>query len=424
MTQPTDSTPAPQPSSPVRHLGLLGGGQLGRYLVEAAHRKGLAVHLLTPEVNSPASQWLNLKTDTETVQDYTDATTLGVLAQRCDAVTMEFENIPTESLGALSFCVPVMPSPTVLGVSQDRWMEKSLAKKVGLPVAPVLPIASGAALAMGLQKLGTPCVLKTRRLGYDGKGQTVLREPINKEAWDKQQCEAFWASLPANESGFVLEQWVPWLTELSVGVARDTQGRVCILGPFENTHANGILDTSIFPAQSISSAIQAQAVAYTQQLADALDVVGLLCVEWFVTANPQKPLMFNEMAPRPHNSGHLTLNWLDSDGIALPSQYDRHIEAIMGRGFAESKMPEPAAMINLLGDSFGEGPIDEPSPELLKDFPEVSLHWYGKTESRTGRKMGHLNWQGSSNSTEGLEQLRQAKAHLSQHHCAKMEAKV
>jgi 5-(carboxyamino)imidazole ribonucleotide synthase len=381
-------------------------------LVNAAHRKGLAVHLLSPEANSPASQWLNKKTDTETVQDYTHADALGTLAQRCDAVTLEFENIPTDTLEALSFCVPVMPSATVLGVSQDRWMEKSLAKKVGLPVAPVLPIASTAALMMGLAKLGTPCVLKTRRLGYDGKGQTVL-----KEAMDKDACEAFWNTLPANDSGYVLEQWVPWITELSVGVARDSHGRFSILGPFENTHVNGILETSVFPVQSVSKDVQAQAVTYTQQLAEALDVVGLLCVEWFVTANPEKPLMFNEMAPRPHNSAHLTLNWVDEDGVAVPSQYDRHIEAILGQGFAESKVPQPAAMMNLLGDSFGNGPITEPNPELLNDFPNVTLHWYGKSESRTGRKMGHLNWHGI-NITEGLEQLRQAKAHLSKHHQA------
>jgi len=416
MTHSTDALP-PSPQ-PLRHLGLLGGGQLGRYLVAAAHRKGLAVHLLTPEGNSPASQWLNPTTDTETVQPYTHANTLGTLAQHCDAVTLEFENIPTESLKALSFCVPVMPSPTVLGVSQDRWMEKSLAKKVGLPVAPVLPVASGAALYVGLQKLGTPCVLKTRRLGYDGKGQTILKEPM-----DKDGCQAFWDSLPPNESGFVLEQWVPWVTELSVGVARDAQGRTSILGPFENTHVNGILETSIYPAQSVSCELQAQAIAYTQQLAETLELVGLLCVEWFVTNNPQQPLVFNEMAPRPHNSGHLTLNWVDAEGSAVPSQYDRHMEAILGQGFTESKTPQPAAMMNLLGDSFGNGPITEPSQKLLKDFPIIMLHWYGKTDSCTGRKLGHLNWHGS-NTTEGLEQLRQAKAHLSQHHQAHRGALV
>ncbi|MFN8614963.1 MAG: ATP-grasp domain-containing protein [Vampirovibrionales bacterium] len=383
---------------PVQRLGILGSGQLGRFLAQAAQEAGLSVCVLSPEAASPAHAVLRAGVDTELLAPYTQPEALAQLAAHSDVVTLEFENIPLPALQALQPLVPVCPSDRVLAVAQDRWLEKSLAKTLGLPVAPVLPVASGSALAVGLQKLGVvsggKAVLKSRRLGYDGKGQRVIAYSDLESQSPHSIWEAFEPCLEP-ESGAVLEAWVPWTLELSVGVARQANGKTCVLVPFENHHENGILSHTVFPAR-VPESLSHQVVAYTRQLAEALDLEGLLCVEWFATHTATGwQLAFNEMAPRPHNSGHLTMNWQTAQGQAVPSQYQRHVEALLGQEFLPTLgEPLPAVMVNVLGDHLLTGPIHPPGSDfaawLHKHYPNAYCHWYDKPEARVGRKMAHI----------------------------------
>lgn len=379
-------------------LGVLGGGQLAQMLAPAVHALGWKLHVYTPEDNSPARQ----VADKTTVASFDDKEALAAFAQSVAMVTLEFENIPLMTLQWLERQVPVFPSANVLAVSQHRVVEKATLQDLGVPVTPFAAVTSPESLLAAMNHTGVPAILKTASLGYDGKGQWRVDTELSLE--DARALLAECESAYPNPDGYILEKRQAFTSECSVIVARNGHGDMRVLGPFENTHRNGILHTTVFPAPSLTDRLAEQARRLGMQVAQGLGVVGLLCVELFVTGNPEQPLLANEIAPRPHNSGHITQN------LSAPSQFDAHAQALILETFPERHdLPENeyGVMLNLLGECCP----DESTPldaSVVAKIPEATLHWYGKSVARPGRKMGHINWVSQQKPVgEGLTAMEQ-----------------
>jgi 5-(carboxyamino)imidazole ribonucleotide synthase len=353
-----------RPVLPGGAIGLLGGGQLGRMLGLAARRMGYRVHTFEPSPNSPAGQI----SDVEFTADYGDLDRLEEFARGVDVVTFEFENIPSAALERVAAVRPVHPRPAVLHICQNRAREKEFLTRHGFPCARHKVVSSAAEAAVEAAALGFPCVMKTADFGYDGKGQAKLESAA-------EAAEA-WARLAAPRA--VIEEWVDFRAEVSVVCARDCSGRVENFPVSENIHRRHILDRSIVPAR-IDPGIAREAQHLATALVRALDVVGLLTVEFFVRRDGS--LLVNELAPRPHNSGHFTFD------ACVTSQFEQQLRAVCGLPLGSPRLVSPVVMVNLLGDAWDNGEPDWAS--LLTD-PDAKLHLYGKTSVRPGRKMGHF----------------------------------
>jgi 5-(carboxyamino)imidazole ribonucleotide synthase len=340
-------------------IGIVGGGQLGRMLARAASRMGYKTHIFTPDKDSPAS---HVATKT-TIGAYQDTMALRDFGQSVDVVTFEFENIPAETLEMLDQIVAVRPKPSVLFTTRHRLREKEFIRAQGIHTAPFAPVRNDEELASALATIGTPAILKTTELGYDGKGQVMIKKA--------SEANAAWTKLGKTEC--ILEGFVEFTAEASIIVARSTLGEARCYPLVQNIHRDHILHKTIAPAPFIDT-YQAEATQIAKTLAEALDVVGLLAVELFVTNGG---LVVNELAPRPHNSGHWTMEG------APTSQFEQHIRAICGWALGDTTAHRPCEMINLLGDDWLQW------QEYAKN-PQAHVHLYGKTESRPGRKMGHV----------------------------------
>ena len=340
-------------------IGIVGGGQLGRMLARAASRMGYKTHIYTPDKDSPASHVATVTT----IGAYQDATALRAFAQSVDVITFEFENVPSETLEMLDAVTAVRPRPSVLFTTRHRLREKEFIRALGIATAPFMPVRSEAELHAAIQTIGAPCVLKTCELGYDGKGQVVIR--------DAAEGMAAWKQLGKTEC--ILEGFVNFSAEASVIVARSTNGEARCYPLVENIHRDHILHKTIAPAPFIDTH-QDEAVRIAKTLAVALDVVGLLAVELFVT---DQGLLVNELAPRPHNSGHWSMEG------APTAQFEQHIRAICGWALGDTTARGRCEMINLLGDEWQQW------SEYAKR-PDAHVHLYGKTDARPGRKMGHV----------------------------------
>ena len=346
--------------APGARIGILGGGQLGRMLSVAAARLGFTCHIFDPGPNPPAGQ----VAARVTTAPYDDSAALESFARSVDVITFEFENIPTSALDTIEAIAPVRPNRRALAISQDRLSEKTFLNGLGLATAPFAPVEDAATLDAALAQIGTPAILKTRRFGYDGKGQARLEAP----------GDAGPALAAMNGAPAILEGLVDFEREISVIGARGADGQVACFDPGENVHENGILRTTTLPAR-ISRAQATDAVLIAGRVLNALDYVGVLGVELFVTP---AGLLVNEFAPRVHNSGHWT-----QDGCLI-DQFEQHIRAIAGWPLGDGKRHSDIEMINLIGADIAR------VPELARD-PAVALHLYGKAETRPGRKMGHAN---------------------------------
>lgn len=346
--------------APGATIGVLGGGQLGRMTALAAARLGCRTAVLAPEAESPAAEvaWRHWRAD------YDDAAALAELLAVVDVVTLEWENVPVSALAAIAAKKPMRPGPEVLRITQDRFLEKSFLAGLGVAVAPFMAIDDASALASGLAELGPEAVLKTRRFGYDGKGQEVLG-PESRPAAAFERLGG---------GALILEGFVTFERELSVIVARRPGGEMRCYPPVENRHEAQILVETIAPAE-LSEAVAREAVAIAERIARALRLEGLLAVEMFL--EPGGRLLVNELAPRPHNSGHWTI-----DGCAV-SQFEQLVRAILDLPLGDTSPLAPCVMQNLLGDAI------DAWPEILAE-PGACLHLYGKAEARPGRKMGHV----------------------------------
>ena len=352
--------------APGASLGVLGGGQLGRMFVHAAQRLGYRTIVLDPDPTSPAG----LVAHEHLRADYLDAAVLDRLAERCAAVTTEFENVPAAALSTLAARVPVAPSAAAVAVCQDRAEEKAAFVKSGVACAPHAVIASRDDVAKVDIAL-LPGILKTARLGYDGKGQRTVH--------DRAALAAAFAAL--GEVPCVLERRLALAGEISVVVARNANGDVVHLPVHDNVHVGGILAVTRVPARvHVDAATQAEAIAFAERLARALDFVGVLCVEFFVVEGGA--LVANEMAPRPHNSGHHSIDSCDV------SQFELQVRTMADAPLVASRQHSAAVMLNLLGDLWQGGAAPDWSRVLA--LPGAHLHLYGKDDARPGRKMGHL----------------------------------
>lgn len=338
-------------------IGIIGAGQLGRMLAMAAYPLGERIRVLDPSAESPAGHLAEL-----VIGPYDDAASLAKLAVGCEVVTYEFENVPVAAATQLQKSIAVYPPPQALEASQDRVTEKSFLNKQGIATAPWAAVSSREELAAAIAKIGMPGVLKTRRLGYDGKGQAVIR--------DQAGADAAWAAL--GKQPLIYEGFVKFDRELSCLAVRGRDGQIACYPLIENWHHEGILRLSIAPAPKLTAAVQTLAEDYAKRILDALDYVGLLTIEFFQVGDT---LIANEMAPRVHNSGHWTI-----EGAAC-SQFENHIRAITGRPLGVTTVNGAAAMLNLIGDF--------PDLTAVLKQPGVHLHHYGKAP-RAGRKIGHL----------------------------------
>jgi 5-(carboxyamino)imidazole ribonucleotide synthase len=350
-----------QPLPPNATIGLVGGGQLGRMSAIAAARLGYRCHILTREVDSPAAQ----VSHAVTISDYRDPVSLRAFAEAVDVISFEFENISAEGLDLLASLRPVRPAPSVLRISQDRIAEKTFLNQAGVATAPWAPVGSRQELDEAVQRLGLPAVLKTTRLGYDGKGQAMLRAP--------EDLDAAWERLEPKP--LVLEGFVDFACEISVVAARGLDGAVASFDTVENRHRDHILDITLAPAR-IAPGVDLAAQVIARQVTEALDLVGLLAVEMFLDSSGQ--VLVNEIAPRPHNSGHWTID-------ACPaSQFELHIRSIAGLPLPAARRHSDAVMKNLIGpEGMALWPAALAEPGLIP-------HLYGKAEALPGRKMGHV----------------------------------
>ncbi|WP_334127771.1 5-(carboxyamino)imidazole ribonucleotide synthase [Sneathiella sp.] len=346
--------------APGATVGILGDGQLGRMMALAAAEMGYFVHVFGPEADSPAAQ----VSHRSTVAPYSDLAALEAFAKSVDVVTLEFENIPTETLDYLAAFVPVRPHARLLEVTQDRLLEKSFINSLGIGTTTFANVDSIDALVGAVARLSAPAVLKTRRFGYDGKGQVKIT--------GESDLDAVWAEMKNAPS--ILEGFVNFRMEISVIVARSANGETAAYVPVENRHKNHILDITLAPAD-ISAPLAERAMEIAEKIAVKLDLVGLLAVEMFVTEDNQ--VLVNELAPRPHNSGHWTIE------ACATSQFRQIIRAVCGLPLGDPARHSNAVMRNLIGDDV------EDWEAILKD-PASSLHLYGKREARAGRKMGHV----------------------------------
>ncbi|MFC5386936.1 5-(carboxyamino)imidazole ribonucleotide synthase [Aquamicrobium segne] len=348
--------------APGSTIGIIGGGQLGRMLAMAAARLGYHIAILEPQAECPAAQLANR----HIVAAYDDPAGLAELAAISAVITYEFENVPVEAVEALAAKVPVLPPPRALEMSQDRLVEKQFLNSIGIGTAPFLAVDSDADLASALQDFGGNGVLKTRRMGYDGKGQRVFR---NTKSTDCAGVFEDMGGVP-----LILEGLISFEREISVIGARDANGHVAIYDAAENVHRDGILHTSTVPA-AISPAMAGSAGEATATLLDALGYVGVIGVEFFALEDGS--LLVNEMAPRVHNSGHWT------EVACTISQFEQHIRAIAGLTLGSPRRHSDCVMENLIGDDVAR------LPELVAET-DIMVHLYGKTQARAGRKMGHF----------------------------------
>lgn len=356
------STPLP----PNATLGVFGGGQLGRMFAQAAARLGYRVAVFAPDDQPPAA----LVAARHVQAEYADLTAVERFASEVDAVTYEFENVPAATVEAAAARVPVRPSPAILAITRNRVCEKSFLQDHAIPVTPFARVTTSDELAAAVERLGGEAIVKTTELGYDGKGQCAVGA--------QDDPRAAWQAL-GRPAELIVEQRISLADECSLLIARDATGQTVVYGPFRNTHANHILDVTTWEAEDTQPWGPA-AHAIGQQVADALQLEGLCCVECFVATNGQ--VMVNEIAPRPHNSGHLTIE------ACSISQFEQQARLTAGGpAIAPVARAPAAAMANLLGDGWSGG---EPDWQRVWQDGAVTLHLYGKSEARPGRKMGHL----------------------------------
>jgi 5-(carboxyamino)imidazole ribonucleotide synthase len=371
-----------KPVLPGATIGVLGSGQLGRMFAMAARRMGYLVHTFSPETDTPTGQI----SDVEVTGSYDDLDAVRSFARNVDVVTFEFENIPSATIDAVSQIAPVRPSGSALNTTQHRLREKLFLAENGFPLAPFRHVRSLGELEIALTEIGTPAVLKTAGFGYDGKGQSKIGSPADA-------ARAFEA-LGGQEA--VLEAFVDFELEVSVVVARGMNSEVVHYGVLENSHRNHILDVTVSPAR-VTAKVAEDAVDMAISLVEKLEITGVLCVEFFL--NPDKTLYINELAPRPHNSGHLTID------AHVTSQFEQQLRAVCGLPLGSTDAKGPAAMANLLGDLWQNG---TPDWVAATSFPNVKLHLYGKHEARPGRKMGHVTVCGSS-TKEAVDLVKRAR---------------
>lgn len=365
-------------------IGLMGGGQLGRMFAIAARRMGYRVHTFSPEENGPAAQF----SDLSTVADYRDQTAVEKFVQQIDLLTFEFENIPAETVDWCAKHVPVRPSASALHTTQHRRREKAFLSSNGFPVARFHAIKTRADVDAALKRIGAPAILKTAGFGYDGKGQQFV-DP-------RQTADELWTNRPGEE--LVLEQAIDFEREISVIVARTPSGATETFPISENIHRDHILDITIVPARVSESRARA-AADLACSIAEKIGVVGLLAVEMF---QRDGDLLVNELAPRPHNSGHWSI-----EGCTT-SQFEQHVRAVCGLPLGSTQLLRPTAMANLLGDLWDRG---EPDWAAALQTPNVHLHLYGKREPRPRRKMGHLTATADS-ADVAIEAVRRAREAL------------
>ncbi|HET7320891.1 MAG TPA: 5-(carboxyamino)imidazole ribonucleotide synthase [Longimicrobiaceae bacterium] len=365
-------------------IGVIGGGQLGRMLALEARWMGYRVIVLDPKPGSPAAQ----VADDQICAPLDDADAARELARRSDVVTLEWENADAATVRSLEEITPVRPGAHVLEIAQHRVREKDAARRLGLPTAPYRSVDSLGELKDAIRELGTPAVLKTTRGGYDGKGQAVIRDPAEAES----------AFTELGGGGLILEGFVDFRLEASVITARTPSGEISSFPIGENVHEKGVLDLSIVPARA-SERVHRRAREIGEALVEGLDVIGLLAVELFVGEDDE--LYMNEMAPRPHNSGHYS--W-EACGV---SQFEQQLRAVCDLPLGDPALLRPACMANLLGHHIGNGVGLPGTPDALA-LPLVSLHLYGKDAARPGRKMGHLTALADS-PDEALERASRAR---------------
>lgn len=353
-----------EPILPGSAVGVLGSGQLGRMFAIAARRMGYRVHTFSPDSDTPTGQ----VSDVEITAPYEDLDAIRKFARKVRVVTFEFENVPSAAAAAAAEIAPVRPAGSVLHVAQDRIREKTFLAGAGLPVTPFRTVESAADLTRASTELSGPAVLKSAASGYDGKGQVRVMSP-------DQAAEA-WASI--GYAPAVYEKFIVFEREVSVVAARGVDGGIADYGVVENRHVNHILDISICPA-NVAPAVAERARQIAHAVLETLDVVGVMCVEFFV--EPGGGLYINELAPRPHNSGHFTFD------ASVTSQFEQQLRAVCGLPLGSTELLRPAAMANLLGDLWTHG---EPDWAAALAHPDVKLHLYGKLDPRKGRKMGHM----------------------------------
>jgi 5-(carboxyamino)imidazole ribonucleotide synthase len=355
---------SPRVILPGATVGILGSGQLGRMFAIAARRMGYRVHTFSPDTDTPTGQVADL----EIVAPYEDLDAVRRFARQVRVVTFEFENVPAETAAAAAESTQVRPRGEVLHTTQNRLREKNFLASNGFPLAPFRPVRSLEDLTSGLAEIGPKAILKTAGFGYDGKGQIKIHAlSAAEEAWRRmngQEC--------------VLESWIEFEKEVSVVAVRGVDGSFVHYGVVENDHKNHILDLTRAPGR-VSPELAAEAVEIARAVLEKLEVVGVLCVEFFVTTSGK--LLINELAPRPHNSGHFTFD------ACVTSQFEQQLRAACGLPLGSTELLRPAAMSNLMGDLWDHG---EPNWAAALSLPNVKLHLYGKMSARPGRKMGHL----------------------------------
>ncbi|MEO6740281.1 MAG: 5-(carboxyamino)imidazole ribonucleotide synthase [Chthoniobacteraceae bacterium] len=345
-------------------LGVMGSGQLGRMFAIAARRMGYRVHTFSPDSDTPTGQVADL----ETTAAYDDEAAVREFAKSVAVLTFEFENVPSRTVEWAAAHCPVRPSGKVLHICQHRLREKEFLAGAGIPVAPFRKIDSAAQLAAAAAEIGLPGVLKTAAFGYDGKGQRKLKPGDDlAEAWR-----------PFEGQPAVLEKFIPFEREISVIVARGLDGAMTTWPVCENEHANHILDVTLCPAR-LPATVAARAAELARSIAVALDLTGVLAVEMFLMGDGT--IFVNELAPRPHNSGHFSFD------ASVTSQFEQQVRAVCGLPLGSTESLRPSAMANLLGDEWSAG---EPDWAAVAAFPEVKIHLYGKASPKPGRKMGHL----------------------------------
>lgn len=370
--------------SPGSTIGVMGGGQLGRMFCIPARRMGYRVAIFTPEHDSPASQFADRTLEAA----YTDESAVRRFARDVDLLTFEFENIPAETIAWCAHECEVRPAGSILETAQHRLREKTFLFENGFPVAPFNPIRSSVELVSAVEKIGRASILKTASWGYDGKGQQSI---------SSRDLEDVWKTRAADE--LILERTIDFEKEISVIVARNPAGKVRSFPIAENAHRDHILDVTTVPA-AVSDSTAREAIEIASAIAEKLGVIGLLAVEMFV--DKRSTVLVNELAPRPHNSGHWSI-----EGCAT-SQFEQHVRAVCGLPLGSTELLRPTAMANLLGDLWQSG---EPHWDAALTLPDVHLHLYGKHEARPRRKMGHLTALAKSG-PEAAALVRQARDKL------------
>ncbi len=379
---------SPRVFLPGTKIGVMGGGQLGRMFAIEARKMGYRVHTFSPGEDTPTGQLA----DCEVAGSYGDEAAVKKFAQGIDVLTFEFENIPARTIEWCAEFCEVRPSGKILHIAQNRLREKEFLDQAGLPLPAFIAVGSAGELAAAVNEVGTNAVLKTASFGYDGKGQHKLSPG--------EDLAAAWS--PFAQTGAVLEQFVDFQKEISVLVARGADGAKVTYPVCENVHRNHILDVTVVPA-NVSDAIEKSARELALTIAEKLELVGLLAVEMFL--RPDNTLLINELAPRPHNSGHFSFD------ACITSQFEQQLRAVCGLPLGSTELLRSCAMANLLGELWEKG---EPDWKAALQIPDVKLHLYGKTEPRAGRKMGHLTAFGA-NTDEAARRVRAAREALTEH---------